>query len=632
MRGKWVIRDSILAILSDEGSLVDVSASETLGSEFKNKSEIKNLKVNKPSVDLPEIKFNRFPLNLRTKITISKYNDSEQSIDLSIEGFKKDLSYKFNDHIPEHLLLNSEWWSLSKDETLSIEKCLKDCDIQGVGSITLRQYFNLVANQDRFLKLEIKFDNQTHVNESNYFNKVFKCPAIFTAKLYPYQERGVLWLNGVSDDDIGCILADEMGLGKTIQVIAFLLTQLELRGMPCLIVSPATLMENWRREIRKFSNGVKLISHRGQYRSGFPSDLSSADIVLTSYETIVRDLSLFKMIDWDCLILDEAQSIKNPKAQRTISIKELKYRFGLAVTGTPFENRLTDVWSLFDFCCVGLLGNLDQFENKFNNNLESAEILETLISPLILRRRIKDVAKDLPDIIYIPQPINLSNDSAMKYEELRKEILEEYGKSGNLVALTKLRLYCTHPFILNKDDGKPENFSTKYERLIEILNEIVSLQDKVIIFTSYSKMIDILHVDLRSKYEIYCNYIDGRTNIESRQDIIDQFSKVNGSAILVLNPKAAGTGLNITAANHVIHYNLEWNPAVEDQATARSYRRGQDRPVRVYRLFHSDTVEEIINYRISEKRVLADASIKGNQARDIDIQDIIRSLEISPEK
>jgi SNF2 family DNA or RNA helicase len=251
----------------------------------------------------------------------------------------------------------------------------------------------------------------------------------------------------------------------------------------------------------------------------------------------------------------------------------------------------------------------------------------------MLRRRVVDVAMDLPGKIIIPQAVNMSDEEILRYEALRANIQNEYGTSATLVALIKLRQFCTHPFILDEhNDLDPATRSDKYIRLIEIMEEIVSNKQKVIIFTSFTAMTDLFVNDIPSRLKIPCRCIDGRTPVTERQCIVDQFSTVSGSAVLILNPKAAGTGLNITAANHVIHYNLEWNPAVEDQATARSYRRGQLLPVTIHRLFYPNTIEDVINDRLERKRQLASTAVVGTEATQADKADILKALMISPKK
>jgi SNF2 family DNA or RNA helicase len=247
----------------------------------------------------------------------------------------------------------------------------------------------------------------------------------------------------------------------------------------------------------------------------------------------------------------------------------------------------------------------------------------------MLRRHVVEVAADLPPRIDIPQILSLDSEGAEDYENLRNEINAEYGEAASLVALGKLRMYCTHPFLINPNTGDPVAVSPKYARLIEILEEIFSNRQKSIIFTSYTGMADLLVSDIHSRFGVFTACIDGRTPIKERQNMVDRFSGIFGSAALVLNPRAAGTGLNVTAANHVIHYNLEWNPAIEDQASARAHRKGQALPVTVHRLYYEKTVEDVINTRILRKRDIASAAVVGHSG-DEDAADIFSAIRISP--
>jgi len=329
------------------------------------------------------------------------------------------------------------------------------------------------------------------------------------------------------------------------------------------------------------------------------------------------------------VVLDEAQAIKNPLAKRSKSVKEVPRRTAIAVTGTPIENKLVDLWSITDFAFPGYLGELREFESRFSNDIDGAQSLERFISPIMLRRRVRDVAQDLPERIDIPQVLEMGDSEADKYESLRQEILQEYGKSASLISLIKLRMFCTHPLLQSKETGDPSRF-IKYQRMLEITEEIIENKEKLLIFTSFTKMADIMVTDLVERFGVFCDFIDGRVPVSERQTKIDAFTKESKSAILILNPRAAGAGLNITAANHVIHYNLEWNPAVEDQASARAYRRGQTRPVNIYRLFYANTVEEAINIRLDRKRELSETAIVGNDGVADDYDDILQALTMTP--
>jgi SNF2 family DNA or RNA helicase len=249
----------------------------------------------------------------------------------------------------------------------------------------------------------------------------------------------------------------------------------------------------------------------------------------------------------------------------------------------------------------------------------------------MIRRMVKDVATDLPEKIVIPQPLLMSNSEGLKYEEFREAACaESEGNSLNLGILQKLRMFCTHPLLCENDIFDPYDVSVKYQRLCEIVDEICSLGEKVILFTSYQKMFDILDRDIPYRFGIPIWKINGSTPVEKRQNIVDDFNNYEASALLALNPRAAGTGLNITSANHVVHYNLEWNPALEDQASARAYRRGQEKTVFVYRLYYEDTVEQIVNERIERKREMVSAAIVGTDGKTENREDIIAALNISP--
>lgn len=454
-------------------------------------------------------------------------------------------------------------------------------------------------------------------------------PAGVHANLYPYQTDGWRWLAFLLREGIGGFLADEMGLGKTLQVISVIADPGAESLRPVLIIAPGSLLENWCRELKKFAPGLKVLKHHGAGRTGRPADFDGFDVIVTSYDNAVRDQSLFLMIEWAAVVLDEAQYIRNPDAQRTRSVKRLRRKAGIAVTGTPVENRLLDLWSIMDFVLPGYLGTAAEFERHFGDDDDAALQLEPFVSPVLLRRRVADVATDLPDRIDIPQVIELDDDEACRYDEIRQEIADKYGQAATLVALTALRQFCAHPFLLDGGRGDPASFS-KFRRLDDILGEIFARNEKAILFTSYNGMSDILQDHIRRTYGAFTGAIDGRLAIPERQPLIDRFSETKGSAALVLNPRAGGAGLNITAANHVIHYNLEWNPALEDQASARAYRRGQELPVTVHRLFCAGTVEEVVDQRLTRKRAISDAAVVGVEGAEDDYADVIAALGRSP--
>jgi len=338
------------------------------------------------------------------------------------------------------------------------------------------------------------------------------------------------------------------------------------------------------------------------------------------------------MVCWQIAVLDEAQAIKTPDTKRAISVKNLRRKVGIAVTGTPIENRLRDLWSIVDFVLPGYLGDAESFALKFPDQIVSAAALEPVVSPIMLRRLVRDVAKDLPPRIDIPQVLTLSEAETHEYERVRLAILAEYGASATLVALTTLRQFCAHPMLL---DDQPWSVDlaftfTKFQRLFELADEIFANGEKMIVFTSYNRMASLIERTVRERYGFFADTINGDTPISERQGVVDTFARVPGPGLLALNPRAAGAGLNITAANHVVHYNLEWNPAIEDQASARAYRRGQDRPVTIHRLYFANTVEEAINDRLNRKRDLSETAVVGVDGSAADYSDIMKALQVSP--
>lgn len=449
------------------------------------------------------------------------------------------------------------------------------------------------------------------------------------AKLFEYQKIGLNWLSFMYRNNCGSILADEMGLGKTLQVIA-LMTYIKTieKNSQFLVVCPVSLLENWKRELNKFAPSMSYLVHHGSRRTGSYKELNNYDVIITSYSNVQSDLGMFNMIKWNLVVIDEAQNIKNPTAQRTKYIKQLNRINCVAVTGTPFENHVEDVWSIVDFVLPNYLGSLGDFTRLYADDIDSALQLESLLKPIMIRRKVDEVAKDLPDRVDIPQPILMDENEAQLYEDERSSVFDL--ETLRIDKIQGLRMFCTHPSVYGSLVGNdPIECSSKYQRLCEIVEEIISLDEKVIIFTSFNKMNDLLVTDLSKRFGINTYSITGSTEVGMRQKIIDSFSSESHSSALILNPKAAGSGLNITAANHVIHYNLEWNPAVEDQASARAYRRGQNKTVFIHRLYYVGTIEEVINDRIERKREISDTMIIGNQG-ETDKKDLIRAMSLSP--
>ncbi len=459
--------------------------------------------------------------------------------------------------------------------------------------------------------------------------EVTQAPSGIRATLYPYQLSGWRWLRFLAAQGVGGLLGDEMGLGKTLQIIALLADPGRAVLVPALVIAPGTLLENWRRELARFAPQLKVHVHRGSDRTGRPAVLASYDVVLSSYDTVVRDLGLFCTVEWGAVIVDEAQAIRNPDAKRSTAVRALKRRCSIAVTGTPVENRLLDVWSIFAFAVPHYLGDRSDFDREFPDDQDGARRLEPLLTPLMLRRRVLEVAADLPPRIDVDVPLVMPAGAAALYERLRLDALERFGAVGAMVAMTRLRQFCGHPIVAGETWGDVDGFP-KLARLLEIAGEIAESSDKAIVFASFTATIDILAERLGARLGAPVFILDGRTPIDDRQRALDAFSAVAGAAFAILNPRVGGAGLNITAASHVIHYGLEWNPALEAQASARAWRRGQTRPVTVHRMFFVGTLEEVMNERLAAKTALGEAAVIGVEGAEADYRDAMRALGMSP--
>lgn len=462
------------------------------------------------------------------------------------------------------------------------------------------------------------------------------------ATLYPYQAKGVEWMRRTLKNTSGLILADEMGLGKTLQIIALLLMDKPPESAPALVVCPTSLITNWVREIGQFGPSLSVHVHRGPGRTGVFRGLQKSNVVITTYDTMVNDIALFSAFEWTWVICDEAQAIKNPDSNRRRAITSILRRRAIPMTGTPVENTLLDLWSLIDFAIPGLLGTRGEFETDYPDSLDAAAELSRITDPVILRRRVSDVADDLPERIDIDLPLDLDEDLMDHYRAVREEALERYPVAGALVATLQLQLVCAHPWLrqtrMDDIDGEFAEvdrssdlslMTSKMERTVELLHEAFINGRKVIVFALFNRLGGIIHEAAKGLPEAYWGAINGRTDQSDRQKIIDEFSAHDGPGCLVLNPKAAGAGLNITAATIVIHYTPVWNPALEAQASARAHRRGQTLPVTVYHLFYEDTVERVMLDRSAWKHQLGN-EIMPMATRDRD--DIVRALAIQPGK
>jgi hypothetical protein len=457
----------------------------------------------------------------------------------------------------------------------------------------------------------------------------------FRGTLRPYQEIGHKWLWLLANLGLGACLADDMGLGKTIQVLSLLLALKgdgKSEGRPSLLVLPASLLANWKSEIARFAPALSTrFVHPSESAPGelavMAEDpqrcVSKADLVLTTYGMLLRQ-GWLRELEWALVILDEAQAIKNPSARQTRAVKQLKAQARIALTGTPVENRLSDLWSLFDFLCPGLLGSAERFK-RFVKALERREHdryapMRNLVRPYILRRLKTDreVITDLPDKTEVKAYCGLSRKQAALYAASVQELagalhgLEGIKRRGLVLAyLLRFKQICNHPSQLVGDGVYDPEASGKFDRLRALCEEIASRQEKVLVFTQFREMTEPVAAFLGKVFGRPGLVLHGGTAVGKRLSLVEAFQREQGPPFFVLSLKAGGTGLNLTAASHVIHFDRWWNPAVENQATDRAFRIGQHRNVLVHKLICRGTVEEKIDELIEQKTRLAGDILEG---------------------
>ena len=464
-------------------------------------------------------------------------------------------------------------------------------------------------------------------------------PKGINADFREYQTKGFGWLWFMYKYGLNGILADDMGLGKTLQALTAIQKAKEVDGpCPTLVIAPTTVVFNWENEIQKFAPNLSCLKLQGGERKQFFKKIPEYDVVITSYALVRRDIAKLKDIDFRYIILDESQNIKNSTSQTAQAVKQLKSDHKLALSGTPIENKLEELWSVFDFLMPGFLFSMGEFNSHYVNPIMERhdkvveKRLKLQIYPFILRRMKRDVAKDLPDKVENVAYCELTDDQKDFYlqvldstkEELFKSIEQnglEKSRMSIFSALLRMRQICCHPRLYDKDNVKNIISSGKFEKLKVMLEEIVSEGHRVLLFSQFVNMLDIIK-DWLDRAGIKYEYLTGKT--KDRKEAVDRFNNDPTIPIFLISLKAGGTGLNLTGADYVIHYDPWWNPAVEDQATDRAYRIGQTKKVFVYRLITKNTVEEKIQKLKGVKRDLVDSviSVDRNITKSLTMDDI----------
>ncbi|MEY8238890.1 MAG: DEAD/DEAH box helicase [Cycloclasticus sp.] len=464
---------------------------------------------------------------------------------------------------------------------------------------------------------------------------------LFVQTLYPYQEEGVNWLSFCAENGVGTILADDMGLGKTAQAIALCCDVLEKnQNSKIIIVIPNPLLDNWVREFSFFAPSIIPYLHYGNQRRGVVSAFDNSNVIITPYTTMSSDIAMFEEMHFDLGVFDEASMLKNPKSGRSLCARRLDIDVCVLMSGTPVENSLMDAWALADLAFKDFLGSESNFKNTYVHSdiaetLEkNLEELEDSLRQITLRRMKKDVLKQLPEKLDIHTAVSLGEKETNLYDSIINEMKSDAsnGGGGILPLINKLQQFTAHPALLDSSIGHDvrtlKSHSAKFELLILQLDNIASANEKVIIFATFHKAIDLIQGAIKERYAVLPGVIDGRTPNEERQPLIDEFSESKGFDVLLLHPKTAGMGFNITAATNVIHYSRQWNPALEEQATARAWRNGQDKVVNVYYMFYANTIEERIDERIRLKQQLSDRVVSVTDDKETDKKIMLAYLEI----
>ncbi|MEO1298255.1 MAG: DEAD/DEAH box helicase [Cyanobacteria bacterium J06636_16] len=512
--------------------------------------------------------------------------------------------------------------------------------------MSLLDFMKLTAGDDEALEVDFDRDETlatmlTQLNDKTRL-ELTPDPNQLQGNLRDYQKRGLSWMHYLENLGLNGCLADDMGLGKTVQVIARLVQEREQAigaGIkqipPTLLVAPTSVVGNWFHELQKFAPHLKATVHHGSDRTkdtkAFKAICRTHDVLITSFTLARKDAKLLAEVTWHRIVLDEAQNIKNPKAAQTRAILKLDANHRLALTGTPVENRLLDLWSIFNFLNPGYLGTQAQFRKQFelpiqkSNSKTRSATLKKLVEPFILRRVKTDqsIIKDLPDKVEQKLFCNLTKEQASLYEAVLEDVTEQLKEAEGiqrkgliLATLTKLKQICNHPrqFLQDESEFTAER-SHKLSRLLEMLDEVVQEGESALVFSQFREIGDALEAYLRHTCHYKTYYIHGGTNRKKREQMITEFQDPDTeSSIFVLSLKAAGVGITLTKANHVFHFDRWWNPAVEDQATDRAFRIGQKKNVFVHKFVAMGTLEERIDQMIEDKKKLAGAIVGADES------------------
>ena len=577
------------------------------------------------------------PMQGGANMTMASIIDLDVQVAMGDEAIEVEELFELADPKAPLVRFRGQWVEIDADEIRAAADFWRNRD-----QLTLREAVRIGLGADQ----QAEADNVS-LATTGWLSELLDClqhkgkielldaPAEFSGELRPYQQLGYSWLDFLRWWGLGACLADDMGLGKTIQTLAAILRDhQEGNEKPNLLVCPTSVINNWQREAQKFTPSLSVMLHHGPGRERgetFAQQTAQRQIVITSYGTMTRDRELLASVDWRSVTVDEAQNIKNPATRQAQAARSLPADYRIALTGTPVENHVGDLWAIMQFLNPGLLGSQAEFKCRYFNPIQSSRDdeatarLQKATGPFILRRLKTDpsIIDDLPDKRETKQYCNLTREQVTLYEavlrdvEARLEDAEGIARRGSILdTLVRLKQVCNHPRQLLGDNSTIAGRSGKLARLEELLDEIIPAGDRVLIFSQFAEMGAILQQHVQETYGIETPMLHGGVSRKNRDIMVDRFQNdPHGPQVFVLSLRAGGSGLNLPRANHVIHYDRWWNPAVENQATDRAFRIGQTRDVHVHKMICAGTLEDRIDLMIETKQETAEQVVGATSER-----------------
>lgn len=614
-----------------------------------------------PSLDVPVVlpgEWTSRPARIRADLSARASTGAFASFDWSLRvgdlGLDEEELRRLASERNPLVRADGRWQALRRDDVQQALRFLEERRTGGDMVQLVRATSGLALDEFGLELGEVSLDEKLGgMLDSEAKFKPLPTPPAMEFALYTFQESGHGWLRLLGDLGIGCVLADDMGLGKTVQAIAMLVSEREQFGElgPTLVVCPMSVARQWVHEIERFAPSLRVHLHHGADRlsgSEFATRARAVDVVVTSYDIASRDVETLQLIHWDRMICDEAQDVKNPQTRRARSLRLLRAKRRVAMTGTPIENHLGELWAIMDLLNPGLLGSREWFHRAFVEPIQldddpvALERLRAIVRPFILRRTKNDpeVELDLPPITVMKDYCLLTREQAVLYQQVVDTWLpkveaheDRFGRRGAVLAmLGQLKQVCNHPEMVLHEGGEIAGRSGKLERLVALLDDIPK-SDKALVFTQYTSFHGLVSY-LSERLGRSVEFFHGSLNARQREELLESFASREGPSVLVVSLRAGGRGLNLPAANHVFHFDRWWNPAVEQQATDRAHRLGQEKPVFVHSLITQGTLEERIDQLLESKRELVEKVMAGTSddwLGDLDLGAIRAAVALAPD-